>query len=106
MSSHPFRLAQNSFGNLLFLAGFDFLGHFEGLNEGFLGLSYSMNLLEDTFPTSYRAPQTEIVCQNYALEKLIHQTNQNEVHKTVGFSSFEVRVLYFTYVKNAFGASL
>ena len=24
------------FGNLLFLAGFNFWGHFEGLNEGFL----------------------------------------------------------------------
>jgi hypothetical protein len=26
-----------NFGNLLFLAGFNFRGHFEGLNEGFLG---------------------------------------------------------------------
>jgi hypothetical protein len=25
-----------NFGNLLFLAGFNFQGHFEGLNEGFL----------------------------------------------------------------------
>jgi hypothetical protein len=25
------------FGNLLFLAGFNFRGHFEGLNEGFSG---------------------------------------------------------------------
>jgi hypothetical protein len=25
-----------NFGNLLFLAGFNFRGHFEGLNEGFM----------------------------------------------------------------------
>jgi hypothetical protein len=28
----------DNFGNLLFLAVFNFRGHFEGLNEGFLGL--------------------------------------------------------------------
>jgi hypothetical protein len=31
-----------NFGNLLFLAVFNFQGHFEGLNEGFLGSSFSM----------------------------------------------------------------
>jgi hypothetical protein len=31
-----------NFGNLLFLAGFNFRGHFEGLNEGFSRLSFSM----------------------------------------------------------------
>jgi hypothetical protein len=31
-----------NFGNLLFLAGFNFQGHFEGLNEGFSGSSFSM----------------------------------------------------------------
>jgi hypothetical protein len=31
-----------NFGNLLFLAVFNFRGHFEGLNEGFLGSSFSM----------------------------------------------------------------
>jgi hypothetical protein len=31
-----------NFGNLLFLAVLNFWGHFEGLNEGFLGLSFSM----------------------------------------------------------------
>jgi hypothetical protein len=31
-----------NFGNLLFLAVFNFWGHFEGLNEGFLGSSFSM----------------------------------------------------------------
>jgi hypothetical protein len=65
-----------------------------------------MNLLDDTFPTSYRAPQTEIVCQSYAPWKLIHQTTQNGVHKTVGFSSSGVRVLDFIYEKNSIGASL
>jgi hypothetical protein len=62
-------------------------------------LSPKMNLLVDTFPTSYHAPQTEIVCQIYAPGKLIHQTTQNKVHKTVGFSSSEVKVFDFIYVK-------
>jgi hypothetical protein len=31
-----------NFGNLLFLAVFNFRGHFEGLNEGFSGSSFSM----------------------------------------------------------------
>jgi hypothetical protein len=31
-----------NFGNLLFLAGFNFRGHFEGLNEGFLRSRFSM----------------------------------------------------------------
>jgi hypothetical protein len=35
------KLFSGNFGNLLFLAVFNFLGHFEGLNEGFLGLSFS-----------------------------------------------------------------
>jgi hypothetical protein len=30
------------FGNLLFLAGFNFRGHFEGLNEGFSRSRFSM----------------------------------------------------------------
>jgi hypothetical protein len=30
------------FGNLLFLAVFNFWAHFEGLNEGFLGSNFSM----------------------------------------------------------------
>ena len=60
-----------------------------------------MNLLDDTFPMSYRAPQTKIVCKNNVPEKSIHQTTQNEVHKTVGFSSSEDRVLDFIYDKKA-----
>ena len=64
-----------------------------------------MNLLEDTFPTHYHAPQTKIIWQSYALEKLIHQTTQNGVHKIVGFSSSGVRVLDFIYDKKDFGAS-
>jgi hypothetical protein len=69
-------------------------------------LSHQMNLLNNTFPTSYRVPQKEIVCQSYAPGKLIHQTTQNEVHKTVDFSSSGVRFLYFLYDKKEFGASL
>ena len=65
-----------------------------------------MNLLNDTFPTSYRGPQTKIVCQSYAPGKLIHQSTQNVVHKIVGFSSSGVRVLDYIYDKKAFGASL
>ena len=34
-----------NFGNLLFLAGFNFRGHFEGLNEGFLRLSMIIKAL-------------------------------------------------------------
>jgi hypothetical protein len=68
-------------------------------------LAPKMNLLVDTFPMSYCALETEIVCQSYVPEKLIHQTIQNRVHKTVGFSSSRVRVLDFFYVKRAFGAS-
>ena len=112
--------SKQSSDNLLFLAVFRFLkfrGHFEGLNEGFTGsrfpmiskvsnLATKMNILNDTFPTSYRAPENKIVCQNYALGKLVHQTTQNGVHKTIGFSSFRVRTLDFVYVKKAFGASL
>jgi hypothetical protein len=30
------------FGNLLFLAVFNFCGHFEGLNEGFFGSRFSI----------------------------------------------------------------
>jgi hypothetical protein len=33
----------------------------------------------------YRAPQTEIVCQSYALGKLIHQTTQNGSTKLLDF---------------------
>ena len=65
-----------------------------------------MNLPDDTFPTSYRAPQTEIVYQSYAPGKLLHQTTQNGIHKTAGFPSFDVRVLDFLYDKKAFEASL
>jgi hypothetical protein len=31
-----------NFGNLLFLVGFNFRGHFEGLNKGFYRLRFSM----------------------------------------------------------------
>jgi hypothetical protein len=75
------------FGNLLFLAGFHFWGHFEGLNEVFsnievlndilrLYLSPKMNLLDDTFPMSYHTPKTEIVCKSYDPGKLMHQLTQ------------------------------
>ena len=36
------KLFFGNFGNLLFLVGFNFWGHFEGLNEGFLISRFSM----------------------------------------------------------------
>jgi hypothetical protein len=42
----PFPTGSNqfsgNFGHLLFLASFNLWGHFEGLNEGFLGSIFSM----------------------------------------------------------------
>jgi hypothetical protein len=35
-----------------------------------------MNLLDEAFPSRYRAPQMKIVCQNYTPGKLIHQTTK------------------------------
>ena len=67
--------------------------------EGF-NLSQKIFLLDDAFPTSYR-PETKIVCQCYAFEKLVHQTTKNGVHKTNRFSSSKVRVLHILYVKKA-----
>jgi len=63
-----------------------------------------MNILDDSSPTSYRVPQTEIVCQSYSPGKLIQKNTQNRVHKNVGFSYSRVRVLDFIYVEKAFGA--
>jgi hypothetical protein len=74
VATHLFQLVQNSFmailDNLLFLAVFNFWGHFEGLNEGFSGsimrfpiiddvsnLSLKINLIDDRFPMIYRASQ-------------------------------------------------
>ena len=43
MTTHLFQLSQKFFsGNLLFLAVFNFWGHFEGLNEVLLGSRFSM----------------------------------------------------------------
>jgi hypothetical protein len=70
-----------NFGNLLFLAVFNFQGHFEALNDvfgkmgrniKFLDISSKMNLLDDTFPMGYHAPKTEIVCKSYDPGKLMY----------------------------------
>jgi hypothetical protein len=64
----------SNFGNLLFLAIFNFRGHLEGLNEGFSGSNFSMiaevsdwstemNLVDDTFPMAYHATKTKIICK-------------------------------------------
>jgi len=97
----------SNFGNLLFLTVFrvlNFESCLEVLNNVFwqFGEKNKGNIF---FP-SYRAPQMEIVCQSYAPGKLIHQTTQNGVHKTVGFSFSGVRVLDFRYYKKALRASL
>jgi hypothetical protein len=42
-----------NFGNLLFLAVFNFWGHFEGLNEGFLGIE----LLNDSLKALIDPPK-------------------------------------------------
>jgi hypothetical protein len=64
-----------NFGNLLFLAVFSLRSRFEALNDvfwekmgetwNFLDISPKMNLLDDTFPTGYHTPKTEIVCKSY-----------------------------------------
>jgi hypothetical protein len=38
------KLFSGNFGNLLFLVGFNFWGHFEGLNEGF----FEIEVLNDS----------------------------------------------------------
>ena len=83
----PSKQFYDNFGNLLVLAVFNFRGYFEGLNEGFSGLSQlndrlrhdlgpKMNLLDDTFPTDYHTPKPKIVCKSYDPGKLMHQLTQ------------------------------
>jgi hypothetical protein len=98
-------LSKQFVGNLLFLVLFmvpNFRRHFEGLNVEFSRPVTLVKLLINTFPKRYFAPQMEIICKSYAPRKLIQQTTQNGVHKTVGFSSFGVRVFGFLYDKNSF----
>jgi hypothetical protein len=35
-----------------------------------------MNLLDDTFPTGYHMPKTEIICKSYDPGKLMYQLTQ------------------------------
>jgi hypothetical protein len=35
-------------------------------------ISLIMNLLDDTFPTGYHTPKTEIVCKSYDPENLLY----------------------------------
>jgi hypothetical protein len=44
-------------------------------------------------------PQMEIVCKIYSLGNLTYQLPPSGLRKPFGFSSFEVRVLDFIYVK-------
>jgi hypothetical protein len=52
-----------------------------------------MNLLDNTFPTSYHTPKTEIVCKSYDPGKLMYSTYPNGAHMTFGASSPRVRFL-------------
>ena len=88
ISGHPpfpnvSKWLSSNFGNLLFLAGFNFRGHFEGLKEVFFEikvlndsqnyyLAPKMNLLDDTFPMIYHTPKTEIVGKSYDHKKLMY----------------------------------
>ena len=72
-----------NFGNLLFLAGFKFHGHFKGPNEIEVlndilrhYWAQKMNLLDNSFPMSYHTPKTKIVCKSYDLEKLMYSLTQ------------------------------
>jgi hypothetical protein len=46
----------DNFGNLLFLAGFNFRGHFEGLNEGFSRSRFSI-IVEGILIPQNESPQ-------------------------------------------------
>ena len=112
-----------NFDNLLFLAVFNFWGHFEALNDVFLeneekhGLYINVShpkvvFIGWIFPTSYHAPQTEIVCKSYAPGKLTYQlppsgpTNLLAFH-LLGLRFWMCMVLSFmNYVKKEFRASL
>jgi hypothetical protein len=86
VATHLFQLSQNSFsgnfGNLLFLVVFHFRSRFEALNDVFwengekylspFYISPTMNPLNDTFPTGYHTPKTEIVCKIYDPGKLMY----------------------------------
>jgi hypothetical protein len=48
-----------------------FLGKQEKYGSSF-DISPKMNLLDDTFPTGYHAPKTEIVCKSYDPGKLMY----------------------------------
>jgi hypothetical protein len=52
-----------------------------------------MNLLDDTFPTSYHTPKTEIVCKSYDPREVDVLTYPNGAHMTFGASSPRVRFL-------------
>jgi hypothetical protein len=43
-----------------------------GSQWNFLDISPKMNLLDDTFPTGYHTPKTEIVCKSYDPGKLMY----------------------------------
>jgi hypothetical protein len=52
-----------------------------------------MNLLDDTFPTSYHTPKTKIVCKSYDPWEVDVLTYPNGAHMTFGASSPRVRFL-------------
>jgi hypothetical protein len=71
------------FGNLLLLAGFNFWGHFEGPNEGFSRLRFSMiskgmidppKLISSTIP--FQRAITRLKWISYAKGKLMYSLTQ------------------------------
>ena len=71
-----------NFGNLLFLAGFNFRDHFEGLNEGFLRSRFSMIAKGDRMQ-KLRPREVDVL------------TYPNGARMTFGASSPRVRFLDF-----------
>jgi hypothetical protein len=91
------------FGNLLFLAGFNFRGHFEGLNEGFSRLRFSMiskGMIEPPKLISSMIPFQRAITrlkrdrmQKLRPREVDAPTYPNGAHMTFGASSPRVRFL-------------
>jgi hypothetical protein len=85
VATHLFHWLRTKFSTLAVFRVPNFWDRFEALNDVFWGFWAQTNvfknflgkniivLLSYTFPTMYRAPQTEIVCKSYAPEKLMYQ---------------------------------
>ena len=109
-----------NFGNLLFFAVFqvpNFQGHFEALNDVFWengeqhGFSFNVTHIKICSPhidlsNGVSSAPNEDCMQKLHPREVDVSTTSIGAQKPFGFSSSEVRVLDFLYVKVAFGASL